>query len=351
MVDNSTVRVLGGPTKLSYDSFIESERAVAEVSLDGCWLRTNNALCQLLGYDSHELKTMRVRDVTHPEDRALSVNIVDQALRHHERFQQELKRYVRKDGAVVWVLLQTTLKRDDQGEPTHFLSFLEDVTYRVTHEPLARAIATRMQSLQEQEKARVARELHDQLGQSLSALKFEVSWIKSKLPEGSEAHAARLSLSIDSILGSVRELWKGLRPPILDELGLEAAIDWLLQENCGLQGIPWKLLRPDRPLRLDARTRLGLFRFCEAGLHLLLEGALEQITVGLSVDSEKICLDLHWEGDLQVTSGHAGVVAMSDQALQLKGSLDCEEDSQHIGLCIPRADASGDSRKVSPHWE
>lgn len=207
------MKALGVDSKLSYDSFIESERAVAEVSLDGCWLRTNSALCKLLGYEAHELKSMRVRDVTHPEDRALSVNIVDQALRHHERFQQELKRYVRKDGAVVWVLLQTTLKRDADGEPTHFLSFLEDVTYRVAHEPLARAIAARMQSLQEQEKSRIARELHDQLGQSLSALKFEVSWLKSKLPEGLEAHAARLSLSIDSILNSVRELWKGLRPP------------------------------------------------------------------------------------------------------------------------------------------
>ncbi|MBX3168637.1 MAG: PAS domain S-box protein [Candidatus Eremiobacteraeota bacterium] len=336
---------------MSYDSFIESERAVAEVSLDGCWLRTNNALCKLLGYEAHELKSMRVRDVTHPEDRALSVNIVDQALRHYERFQQELKRYVRKDGAVVWVLLQTTLKRDAEGEPTHFLSFLEDVTYRVAHEPLARAIAARMQSLQEQEKARIARELHDQLGQSLSALKFEVSWLKSKLPEGSEAHAARLTLSIDSILRSVRQLWKGLRPPILDELGLEAAIDWLLQENCGLQGIPWQLVRPDRPLRLDSRTRLGLFRVCEAGLHLLLEGALEQITVTLSVDPEQIRLDLDWEGELQVSSSHAGVVAMNDQALQLKGTLTCDENEQNIRLRVPRADASPDNRKVPPHWE
>lgn len=345
------MKALGVDFRLSYDSFIESERAVAEVSLDGCWLRTNSALCNLLGYEADELKSLRVRDVTHPEDRALSVNIVDQALRHHERFQQELKRYVRKDGAVVWVLLQTTLKRDPDGEPTHFLSFLEDVTYRVAHEPLARAIAARMQSLQEQEKSRIARELHDQLGQSLSALKFEVSWLKSKLPEGHEAHAARLTLSIDSILDSVRGLWKGLRPPILDELGLEAAIDWLLQENCGLQGIHWRLLRPERPLRLDSRTRLGLFRFCEAGVHLLLEGQVEQITVGLSVDAKQIRLDLHWEGQLQVSSSHPGLVAMNDQCLQLKGTLTCDENEQHVQLCLSRSDASSDSRSVPPHWE
>lgn len=324
---------------------------MAEVSLDGCWLRTNTALCRLLGYEAHELKSMRVRDVTHPEDRALSVNIVDHALRHHERFQQELKRYVRKDGAVVWVLLQTTLKRDPEGEPTHFLSFLEDVTYRVAHEPLARAIAARMQSLQEQEKSRIARELHDHLGQSLSALKFEVSWLKSKLPEESEAHAARLILSVDGIVQAVRGLWRGLRPPILDELGLEAAIDWLLQEICGLEGIAWKLNKPERALRLDSRTRLGLFRVCESGLQLLTEGKLEFITVTLTTEPDQICLELHWDGELQILSSHPTLVTMNDQAHQLKGTLSCEEDENTIRLCVPRPDASPDSRKVSPYWE
>ena len=324
---------------------------MAEVSLDGCWLRTNSALCNLLGYSSEELKSMRVRDVTHPEDRALSVNIVDHALRHHERFQQELKRYVRKDGAVVWVLLQTTLKRDPQGEPTHFLSFLEDVTYRVAHEPLARAIASRMQSLQEQEKARIARELHDQLGQSLSALKFEVNWLKSKLPEESEAHASRLILSVDGIIQSVRSLWRGLRPPILDELGLEAAIDWLLQESCGLQGIAWRFARPDPPTRLDARTLTGLFRVCEAGVQLLMEGTLESITVTLSVEASQIYLELHWEGQLEISTSDPGLVLMNDQTHQLKGTLSYEAHEQSIRLCVPRPDASPDNRKVSPHWE
>ncbi|MFN8613454.1 MAG: PAS domain S-box protein [Vulcanimicrobiota bacterium] len=345
------MKALGGSFKVSYDSFIESERAVAEVSLDGCWLRTNSALCKLLGYEAHELNTMRVRDVTHPEDRALSVNIVDQALRHHERFQQELKRYVRKDGQVVWVLLQTTLKRDKQGEPTHFLSFLEDVTYRVAHEPLARAIAARMQSLQEQERQRIAREVHDQLGQSLTALKFEVAWLSNKLPEGSEGHVTRLGLALESILTSVRSLWKGLRPPILDELGLEAAVDWLLQEHCGLQGIGWKLVRPEKPLRLDSRTRLGLFRVCEAGLNLLLEGNPQKITVSLFLKSDQISVELEWLGDLKLNTSHAGLVAMHDQAQQFKGSLSVLADQQKIVLSVPYHDASQDPRSVPPHWD
>ena len=340
-----------GSVELSYDSFLESERAVAEVSLDGCWLRTNRALCDLLGYPSEELLSMRVRDVTHPEDRALSVNIVDQALRHHERFQQELKRYVRKDGAVVWVLLQTTLKRDAEGEPTHFLSFLEDVTYRVAHEPLARAIVARMQSMQEQERQKIARQLHDELGQSLAALKLEVGWMRTRLPADSQARSAQLSLSLDSIVNSVRSLWKGLRPPILDELGLEAAIDWLLQENCGLQGISWTVSFPEKPLRLDSRTRLNLFRLCEAAVTLLLEAHTSKISVILAGDPGQIRLEVGWQGELQVTASHPGLVAMHDQGLQLKGTLSFEPEEQRIKFCLPRDDASSDQRRVSPHWE
>jgi signal transduction histidine kinase len=71
----------------------------------------------------------------------------------------------------------------------------------------------------------------------------------------------------------VRRLWTGLRPTILDELGLEPAIDWLLQENCGLNGIPWTLTPPDRPLSLDSQTRVSLFRFCQECVSLPLPPA------------------------------------------------------------------------------
>ena len=86
-----------GGIGVSFDDYLESELAVAEVSTDGRWLRVNSALCDLLGYSQPEMLQMRVRQVTHPEDRAYSVTIVDRALRHHEQSQEEVKRYIHKD--------------------------------------------------------------------------------------------------------------------------------------------------------------------------------------------------------------------------------------------------------------
>lgn len=340
-----------GGAAVSLDDYLDSELAVAEVSLDGRWLRVNSTLCQLLGYSQPEMLQMRVRDVTHPEDRAYSVSIVDRALRHHEQSQEELKRYIHKDSSVVWVLLKTTLRRDSQGEPTHFLSFLEDVTHRVTHEPLARAMARRLQTIQEQERQKIARELHDELGQVLSALKLELSWLQASLPKKTQARSRQLTLLADSILASVRRLWLGLRPPILDELGLEAAIDWLLQESCGLNGIPWTFRPTDQPLRLDSQTRVTLFRFCQEAVRLLLPET-QSMTVCLTRLPQEISLTVSADrATPMVKNGQFS--AIQDLANLLGGTIQMVTEptsATSIGVTIPITRPSQDDRRVPPHW-
>lgn len=342
---------MDGGASVSFDDYLDSDLAVAEVSLDGRWLRVNSALCNLLGYSRPELLQMRVREVTHPEDRAYSVAIVDRALRHHEQSQEEVKRYIHKNSSVVWVLLKTTLKRDSQGEPTHFLSFLEDVTQRVGHEPLAKAMARRIQTIQEQEREKIARELHDELGQVLSALKLELSWLKESLPKKSQARSHHLTLLADSILNSVRRLWLGLRPPILDELGLEPAIDWLLQENCGLNGIPWTFTPADQPLRLDSQTRVTLFRFCQEAVRLLLRDT-HSMTVSLTRNAQEISLTVSANRATPMVK-NGQLSAIQDLANLLGGTLQMVTEptsATSIGVTIPITRPSQDDRRVPPHW-
>lgn len=334
---------------LTFDDYIDSPQSVAEVSLDGRWLRANHSLCQLLGYTESELQGLRVRDLTHPEDRAFSVTIVDTALRHHEQAQEELKRYVRKDCQVVWALLKTTLWRDPQGEPTHFLSFLEDVSERVHHEPLSRALARRLQATQDLERQRLARELHDELAQILASLRLELGWLQARLPKKSQTRTERLSVIVDGLLASVRRLWSGLRPSILDELGLEAALDWLLQETCGLNGIPWTFQAAEGPLRLDSQTRGMLFRVCQEGLGLLLADAqASQVEVKLQQLPDELQLSVAATRETPpVRNGR--LLSMQDQA-QLFGGL-LRLDASTLLLSIPVVRPSQDRRQVPPHWE
>jgi PAS domain S-box-containing protein len=345
---------MGGAFTLTFEDYIDAPQAVTEVALDGRFLRSNRALCQLLGYSEPELCELRVRQVTHPDDRSHSVYIVDTALRHYEQSQEELKRYVRKDGSVVWVLLRTTLKRDSSGEPTHFLSFLDDVTQRVHGDPLARVMARRLQTIQEQERQRVARELHEELGQVLSVLKVDLSQLHERLPGELQARAKRLGELTSSIMSSVRRLWLGLRPTMLDELGLEAAVDWLLQETCGGNGVRCTLHRSERPLVLDAQSRVGLFRICQEAVALLGGVAgLSTLEVELIQSDKETCVKLEADGEPTSFTAQPGLLAIQDRVELLGGHLRRAPDGQRneFFVCVPIQSPSSDGRRVPPHWE
>lgn len=337
---------------MTYDSFIDSPIAAGEVALDGRWLRVNGSLCKLLGYSQQELLSSRVRDITHPDDRPYSVTIVDQALRHHEQHQEELKRYLRKDGQVVWALLKTTLKRDSHGEPTHFVSFLEDVTEQVHNDPVTRRLARRLHTNLELERQKIARQLHDELGQSLNALKVDLAWLQNKVPKTYKARTAHLQDVADSILSSLRRLWMELRPAILDELGLQPAIEWLLQETCGLNGISWKFLPPPRTLRLDSQTRANLFRICRDALTLLIQpDKTQSIEVDLQVHPDLLQLSLKATGH-QAQPPCPRLLALQDLVKLLGGQMQLTSTPEYaaLGVDLPQERALEDNRGVPPEW-
>jgi PAS domain S-box-containing protein len=91
-----------------------------------------------------------------------------------------------------------------------------------------RALAARLQQVREEERTAIAREIHDELGQALTGLKMDVAWMKDRLPRDHEvrAQAASVIQRIDGTLSAVRRIVTDLRPSVLDELGLAAALEW-----------------------------------------------------------------------------------------------------------------------------
>jgi PAS domain S-box-containing protein len=100
------------------------------VDLDGRFLRVNAALCALTGYPEAELLARTFHDITHPDDRAADLAQVKRLLAGEIRAYQVEKRYVRKDGEVVWIRLHAALVRDEQEAPLYFFGQMEDVTAR-----------------------------------------------------------------------------------------------------------------------------------------------------------------------------------------------------------------------------
>ncbi|TPQ28119.1 PAS domain S-box protein [Methylomonas koyamae] len=103
---------------------------IAQVSPDGRWMRVNQKLCDIVGYSREELVTKTFQDITHPDDLHTDLGYMQRMLIGEIDTYSLEKRYLRKDGAVVWINLTVALVRGDTGQPRYFISVVEDITGR-----------------------------------------------------------------------------------------------------------------------------------------------------------------------------------------------------------------------------
>jgi PAS domain S-box-containing protein len=130
-------------------AFESASAGMALVGLDGRWLRVNRALWEMLGYEEDELLRRSFQEVTHPDDAAEDRRVVAALLAGEaEAFQIE-KRYLRRDGSPVWVLLGVALVRDEGGAPLHFVGQIQDVTGRKQAEAERERLAAIVESAEE----------------------------------------------------------------------------------------------------------------------------------------------------------------------------------------------------------
>ena len=122
---SSAERFADIPLRSIFDS---SGTGLALVSLDGRWLRANGVICTLLGYSEAQLQATTFMALTHPDDLEVGKQLIDELKRGARPGATLHKRYIHRDGRVVWVRLTVGLVRDDQGQPTCFVSQLEDIT-------------------------------------------------------------------------------------------------------------------------------------------------------------------------------------------------------------------------------
>jgi PAS domain S-box-containing protein len=111
-------------------AFSKAAIGMGLVAVDGRWLRANPALCELTGYSERELRGLTFTEITHPDDLEANLESDERLLRGEASDYQLEKRYLRKDGEPVWVLLSVSLDRDEDGEPTHYIVHVHDISLR-----------------------------------------------------------------------------------------------------------------------------------------------------------------------------------------------------------------------------
>ena len=191
------------------------------------------------------------------------------------------------------------------------------------------ALSASLQSVREQERTAIARELHDELGQMLTGIRMEVSWLGGRLTAGQQALAdkvASIKGQIDQSIASVRRMSSELRPLVLDDLGFAAAAGWYVDQFSTRTGLPVSLTLPEvDPPRGDA-VATALFRVLQESLtNVARHAQATQVDVRLDFVDDSWALSIRDDGAGFVHDpgrrGDIGLVGMRERAQILGGQF------------------------------
>lgn len=220
---------------------------------------------------------------------------------------------------------------------------------RSSHEQLRR-LTSHLQTVREEERARIAREIHDELGGILTAIKMDIGWIGRRFgQEGELGEKLRSMMAItDGAIKTMRRIITDLRPSVLDDLGLVAAIEWQLREFQLRMGIKTVLdlgLEPDvATVAFGERIAVAAFRIMQESLtNIARHAKATRVVVELTVAEQRLRLTVRDDGvgiDGQQWSkrGSYGILGMHERARGLGGTVElvgCPGKGTEVRLWLP----------------
>jgi PAS domain S-box-containing protein len=305
-----------------------------ERSLDTGEITGSDETYRIFGLQPHE-PIENFDELIHPEDRPVHAEATARALRG-EPYDVEY-RVVRPDGDVKIVHSHGQAVCDEAGRPRRAVGAVQDVTelkraeetLKATSEQL-RALSARLQSVREEEATRIAREVHDELGQTLTAVKLELTTLLGDLPadEGPTPQRRRSIVKLlDEGIQSIRRIAAELRPGILDDLGLPAAVEWVAQEFEARTGTTVQVSLPPIDIAMDRRRVTALFRILQETLTNVARHAdATQVDVRLGTENGDLALEVRDNGkgisQQQLSANTSlGILGMRERVLLLGGTL------------------------------
>ena len=279
------------------------------------WDIPTDTLCWSEGvYHLHGVKPAEFRityenvlQLVHPDDRASVRETVDRAYREGGSYVCE-HRVVRPDGSTRWWQSRGTALTDPCGKPLKLFGTVQDITeQKLARDALAcsraqlRDFAGRLRSASEKERSFIAREIHDELGQALTALKMDVFALRNGLPAAARAQlepeTEEMAALIDAMIDKIRTLAAELRPAVRDSLGLAAAVEWAVQQFARRTGICCELDLPTESLQIDADRSIDVFRILQEALaNVARHAEATSVHVQLRATSGELVLEVHDNG-------------------------------------------------------
>ena len=317
--------------------FDQSAVGIAVTDRSARFIRSNRAFQEMIGYDGAELRSLSHVDITYAEDLPRNRELMAELARGTRSSYTFEKRYCRKDGRLIWAHVTVSALPAEAGAPQRFVGMVEDVTERKAaeaelerHRAQLRGLAARLEAAREAERARIAREIHDELGQALTALKIDVLWLKKRVLESSPELTRKLdgmTAIIDSTAQGIQRVAAELRPSVLDELGLRAAIEWEAREFATRTGIECRVELPEGQPAVDPSRATAVFRiFQEALTNVARHAAATHVIVRLGMTPNALDLTVEdngrgiREGALH-DSRSLGLLGMRERAGNFHGNV------------------------------
>lgn len=201
-------------------------------------------------------------------------------------------------------------------------------------------LSSSLQKVAEREKAALARELHDELGGILVATKIDVSWLRKRVDDGSDAGKLRwerVLKSMDDGLSLKRRVIENLRPTLLDNIGLIAALQWLVDESLRRQGITCEEQYPETIPDLSPDSRIAIFRAVqECLMNIVKHAKARAVLLQVSVEDDRLVVVVRDdgrgidEGRIETAQSH-GILGMRHRIESLDGTLAIRSLGTNVG--------------------
>lgn len=266
-----------------------SSQAILSRDREGTIMSWNEAAAHIFGYTQKEAVGQNIRMLFSNEASRDYTGLAERAMRGEPVVNFETRRQ-RKDGTLIDVEVTISPIKHDDGSVVGTSAIYSDITERKRMEAQMhklindqrqaeaqvresrdrlRELSAALQIIREEEKTRIARELHDELGQALTALKMDAAAIASDLDPAQEAplkRTAAMKQLIDATVASVRRISADLRPVMLDNLGLVPTLEWLTRQFSDRTGIRVDLDIPDENLGVSGDAATAIFRIVQEAL-------------------------------------------------------------------------------------
>ncbi len=320
-------------SEAKYRSYIDhAPDGVFVTDENGKYLEVNEAASRITGYTREELLSMSISDLLTEE--SMKEGLAQFGMLSENGTSRADLQFRHKDGSMLWWSVEAV-----KLAGARFLGFTKDITVRknaifeaIKAKEELEHLNRRLTDAREDERAAVAMEIHDELGQSLTAIKIDLNWVMEHLsdtPKSMQKIAGVIKLTNDTIK-KVQRISSELRPELLDDLGLATAIEWYADEFEQRTGIRCELTLEDVP-DWDKQINLALFRvFQEALTNVIRHSNATVVTINLGYKPEGITLVIQDDGvgipGEKISSGKSlGLIGMRERAKQIGGTVEFEK--------------------------